>query len=1188
MFGKRTHHQRTSLRLEELEARNAPAIVSVNAGQVLRAVNPQLLGINVAWWDTHLNTAQTKLMVQTAGLTMFRFPGGSSSDTWHFNAPPTYGGEGTVASFAQFIASVSGEGMVTLNYGTGSPQEAAAFLAYLNAGASDPTPIGNGQEWNSTTSTWVQVNWQTAGYWASLRAATPITPNDGLNFLRIGRAAPFAFHYFEVGNEEYGSWETDKHGSGGDTGKPHDPATYVAFAKQFAAYAAQIDPTISIGEDTGSVSYDSNWTPNVLTQDASQGFIPGFLSDHVYVQAPGSESDTNLLFNTVTSPTAGGSGSPYDWAVRAPAYRSLLNSKLGANASKVELLATEINSVYSNPGKQTTSLVNGLFVADSLGVLLTTEYDGGDVWDLRNGWSPGNNNSPSLYGWRLGGDYGILGGSGTAPSTSTYVPYPTYFAEQLLSKMVHGGDMVVQASSNDSNLNVFAVQEANGHLDLLVINKSSISSLPAQFQIANFTPSIQAQLWQYGETQDTAQSQTTDGHSALASSTAYLTASGSSYSYTFPAYSMSVLDLAPLAMQYEITATNPVQAGKDFLVSVQAVDQYGNPITNYTGPTTVTATASPAGGGSSFPTTLALNSVGTGFCLATLQQAGSCTVTVSDSSGKFTGNISLTVAPAAAAKLAFVAQPLSTPTGVPLPPVSVEITDLFGNVVSSDNTDSITLSIASGPGAFTAGSTASATAANGVATFTNLTLAVPGTYTLSAVVPALYTGPFSSPFSIAPLQVVPGSFAGSPTGFSVQFNAPLLANTTTPILYGPGYGVAAPVPSVIVTTDPGDLSDRTAMVAGSLVVDSATNTLTFVATNTMLRVTGGFPVLPASTYTVILHSSAAMDGLQALLPGGGYLDGLGSGTPDSGDYTNTFVVNSAAAGDDVLWVPATADGPGEALSAPGKNQIGGGYPIYLDDQTGTVSSVQATLNYDPSLLTVTGVAGSGFTLLSSSTPGRAVLQYSGPALPTGVQTPIGFLTASVPPGTSSSPIPYKAKDLLHLTNVSINSGTVPVATSDALHLVAYVGDADGSGNYSSNDAVLITRVALQTDTGFVAYPLVDPVIVADTDGAGFIPADAALQATEAGVGNPTANLSMPPIPSDVVFQAVAAHTTKRASLPIEINTSARDKSSSGISQSSDAIAMEQVVSANTEGQDIAGLLSYDKHRRLTFALARRL
>jgi hypothetical protein len=119
-------------------------------------------------------------------------------------------------------------------------------------------------------------------------------------------------------------------------------------------------------------------------------------------------------------------------------------------------------------------------------------------------------------------------------------------------------------------------------------------------------------------------------------------------------------------------------------------------------------------------------------------------------------------------------------------------------------------------------------------------------------------------------------------------------------------------------------------------------------------------------------------------------------------------------------------------------------------------------------------------------------------------------------------MPYKAKDLLHLANVVLNGGTVQDTTADALHLVAYVGDADGNGSYSSNDAVLITRALLSTDSGFTAYPLVDPVIVADTDGSGFIPADAALQANEAGVGFQTANLPIPPIPANVNFQGSSA------------------------------------------------------------------
>src|SRR5262249_13524972 len=161
---------------------------------------------------------------------------------------------------------------------------------------------------------------------------------------------------------------------------------------------------------------------------------------------------------------------------------------------------------------------------------------------------------------------------------------------------------------------------------------------------------------------------------------------------------------------------------------------------------------------------------------------------IAASSGAFTSNsVPLTIIPGPAAKLGFSTQPANIPTGVTLRPVTVQVLDAFGNLVTADNTDTVTLGIASGPGGFTSASTTAAPVHNGVATFNNLTLVVPGSYTLSELVPGLYTGPASTPFTIAPLRVVPGSFAGTPSGFSLQFNAPFLLNATTPILYGQGF-----------------------------------------------------------------------------------------------------------------------------------------------------------------------------------------------------------------------------------------------------------------------------------------------------------------------------------------------------------------------------------------------------------------
>ncbi|HKI34800.1 MAG TPA: discoidin domain-containing protein [Gemmataceae bacterium] len=530
--------------VEQLEDRTVPSTVTVNVGQAIRTATALDLGVNLTWWDSALNTPQTQQMVQAAGLNFFRFPGGSSADTWHFNVGPTWNGEGTSPSMASFIAALGGTGLVTLNYGTASPQEDAALLAYLNGSTGNTTAIGVGPQWSDASNSWVNVDWKTAGYWAGLRAAAPLAQDDGLNFLRLGRSAPFGIHYFEVGNEIYGSWETDHHAT------PHDPATYVTFAKQFAAYAAHIDSTIAIGVDgsgTGG-SYSQvpgNWTDQVLQQCATQGFTPNFVSDHNYMFDPGNENDANLLLHSATDPNASGYGGPIDWAGRAAAYRSLITKDLGAAGAGVQLLATEFNSVSYNPSNQTTSLVNGLWLADALGGLLETEYAGATVWDLRNGYDTSHDNS-SLYGWRTGGDYGLIGsGNGSPPATGTYVPYPTYFAEQLLSKMVHTGDTVVQATSDDATLSAYAVKEQNGHLDLLIINKNQSTNLTGQFNVSGFTPASQATVWQYGEAQDTAQSQTSDGHSSLANFTQTLTVNGGGFSFTAPAYSMTVLDLAP-------------------------------------------------------------------------------------------------------------------------------------------------------------------------------------------------------------------------------------------------------------------------------------------------------------------------------------------------------------------------------------------------------------------------------------------------------------------------------------------------------------------------------------------------------------------------------------------------------------------------------------------------------------------
>src|SRR5262249_30980983 len=76
-----------------------------------------------------------------------------------------------------------------------------------------------------------------------------------------------------------------------------------------------------------------------------------------------------------------------------------------------------------------------------------------------------------------------------------------------------------------------------------------------------------------------------------------------------------------------VVGGSTLNAGDSFLCSVQAADSSGNAVASYSGPASVTVSASPADPQSSFPATVALNANGFGFTLGNLKTVGSYTLT---------------------------------------------------------------------------------------------------------------------------------------------------------------------------------------------------------------------------------------------------------------------------------------------------------------------------------------------------------------------------------------------------------------------------------------------------------------------------------------------------------------------------------------------------------------------------------
>ncbi len=499
----------------QLNAVPAPLLVnvSVNATNAIRTVDQRHFGVNLAMWDTYYdapNDTTTTALLKEMGSTIVRMPGGSLSDEYHWASNTTLTNTWQwAASFTDMIhvnTNAGVQGFIVVNYGTGTPEEAAGWVRHAN-----------------------------------------ITNNLG-------------YKYWEIGNECYGAWETDTNSA------PHDPYTYATRAATYLAQMRAADPTIKIGvvSVTGEGSYSNQfsvlhpaynprtgvtnygWTPILLATLKNLGVTPDFLIHHVYSEYtdgnnPAGSSDNDLTLLQSTG----------NWAADSADLRQQITDYFGTGGTNIELVVTENNADAGAQGRQSTSLVNGLYYADSLGQLLKTEFKGFVWWDLRNGTDTGGFFNSSIYGWRTYGDLGMINGLNTR--------HPTFYAAKLMQYFARPGEKILSATSDYTWLTTYAARRTNGSVALLVVNKSMLTNLNASISLAGFTPAAGALLRSYGIPNDEA-TRTNGPAAAQDLTTNTIANAGTNFTYNFPKMSMTVLTLVPTAPK--MVVLTPAPAGK--------------------------------------------------------------------------------------------------------------------------------------------------------------------------------------------------------------------------------------------------------------------------------------------------------------------------------------------------------------------------------------------------------------------------------------------------------------------------------------------------------------------------------------------------------------------------------------------------------------------------------------------------
>ncbi len=346
------------------------------------------LGVNTAAWDTNFVDPAIASSLSAANVGLIRYPGGSWADQYLWQ-PNTVNGSAQPVNFAQYSSQVDavtgGQKFVTINYGSDTPQSAAA---------------------------WVRQS-ATAGQGVTL---------------------------WEIGNEVYGSWETDNHAS------PHTAASYATNALPYLQAMKAADPNAQICYDyamDGALAPGAGvdgwqaWNSTILQADAANidcADVHWYPINGVPAESP--QSIMELIDNI-------------------PAAAAEVKSTLATYDPTAYFVVGETN-MSQTANEWNEEPVGALFAAANSLEWLAFGAQSVDWWDVHNYGTPT-------------ADFGMFSsGSGGEPAVNT--PYPPYYGYQLASKLAVRGARVGTLAVATPNIYGYYADLPGGGYAVLLAN----------------------------------------------------------------------------------------------------------------------------------------------------------------------------------------------------------------------------------------------------------------------------------------------------------------------------------------------------------------------------------------------------------------------------------------------------------------------------------------------------------------------------------------------------------------------------------------------------------------------------------------------------------------------------------------------------------------------------------------------
>jgi len=402
--------------------------VTVDASSVLGTVPSTANGVNTAVFDGHLNDATAATALAGAEVDALRYPGGSTSDVYHWQTNTTVSGQSYANpsnGFDDFMGIASKVGaapIITVNYGSGTAAEAGAWVKYANV---------------------------TKGY---------------------------GVKYWELGNEVYGdgtygtSWEYNTKSKGA-----------TAYADNIAGYITQMkaaDSSIKVG---AVLTTYGNWPDGKVATNYGDSAD----WNQTVLQKDGANIDFVILHYYPTSTTVAGMLAQYrNIANIVKQTRAEISEYAGSNAANIKIMITETDANY-----ELDSAPSALFAADTYATFLENGVANVDWWDLHNGAATVSTDADGTTDF---GDEGLLSNascsSGTCEPASDTL-FPTYYGLKAVGDFATSGGKIVATTSSDSAVTAYAVKQPGGSLNVMLVNHIASASEPVSLAYSGFAPS---------------------------------------------------------------------------------------------------------------------------------------------------------------------------------------------------------------------------------------------------------------------------------------------------------------------------------------------------------------------------------------------------------------------------------------------------------------------------------------------------------------------------------------------------------------------------------------------------------------------------------------------------------------------------------------------------------------------------